>query len=316
MKRMKIAVIGAGGVGGYFGARLAASGEDVAFIARGAHLAAMRERGIEVRSANGDLRLPVRATGNPAEVGPVDWVWIAVKLWDTAAAAETARPMIGPGTSVVSFQNGVEKEDVLRAALPDAHLVGGVTYIGSTIAEPGVIRHTGTMARLEFGEFDNRRSEQVEALLGACLRARVDARIPSDIRAAIWQKYAYLVGMSGVTAAARVPVGEIRAHARTRRLLREIVEEAAAVGRALGVALSDEMIAARLEQFETLPAEMTSSMHQDLKRGNRLEVEWLNGAVVRLGERLGVPTPCNRAIWALLEPWAAGRPGAPPDRAR
>jgi 2-dehydropantoate 2-reductase len=307
---MKIAVIGAGGVGGYFGARLAAAGEEVVFIARGAHLAAIREHGLSVASANGDALVRVGATADPAEVGEVDWVWIAVKLWDTASAAELAKPMVGAGTTVVSFQNGVEKEAVLRAALPAAHLVGGVAYIGSTIAAPGVIEHTGTMARLLFGEFGNSRSERVEALLAACLHAGIDAEIPPDIRAAIWQKFTYLVGMSGVTATARVPVGGIRTHPRTWQLLRDIVAEAVAVGRARGVELGDEMVAEGLEHFPSLPAEMTSSMHQDLKRGHRLEVEWLNGAVVRLGEELGIPVPYNRAIWALLAPWAAGTPAA------
>ena len=308
MVRVKIAVVGAGGVGGYFGARLAAAGEDVTFIARGAHLEAMRRDGLRVESANGNLHVQVRATDDPSSVGPVDWVWIAVKLWDTAAAAQSARPMIGPGTTVVSFQNGVEKEDVLRATLPDAHVMGGVSYIGAVIGRPGVIVHTGTMARLEFGEFDGTRPAKAEALLAACHAAGVDAGIPDDIRIAIWRKFIFLVALSAVTTATRLPLGPVRAHPRTKELAIGIAREAMAVGRARGVPVSDKLFEARLAHFESLPAEMTSSMHQDLKRGNRLELPWLSGAVVRLGEESGVPTPLNRAIWGVLAPYQDGAP--------
>ena len=305
---MKIAVIGAGGVGGYFGARLAAAGYDVTFIARGAHLDAIRRDGLRVESANGNLHLNVAATADPATVGNADYIWIATKLWDTEAAAQTARTITGPSTTVVSFQNGVEKEDVLRAALPGAHVMGGVSYIGATIARPGVIAHTGTMARLEFGEFDGTRSGKAEALLVACQKANVDAEIPEDISVAIWRKFIFLVGLSAVTSATRLPIGGWRHYTRTRELLLGIVREAMEVGRALGVALTDELLQARLAQFEGLPAEMTSSMHQDLKRGNRLELPWLSGAVVRLGEAEGVPTPLNRAIWGVLFPYQDGAP--------
>ena len=303
---MKIVVIGAGGVGGYFGARLAHAGCDVTFIARGAHLEAMRRDGLRVRSANGNLHVSVKATGDPGTVGAADFVWIAVKLWDTEAAARSAQPMIGPSTTVVSFQNGVEKENVLRSLLPDAHLMGGVCYIAAVIAAPGLIEHTGTMARLEFGEFDGRRSEKSEALLAACLRAGIDAEIPADIRVAVWRKFVALVGLSATTTATRLPIGAVRSNPRTRQLLLDVVYEAAAVGRASGITIGDDLIESRLAQLDTWPAEMTSSMHQDLKRGNRLEVSWLSGAVVRLGAEMGVPTPCNRVIWDVLALWADG----------
>lgn len=303
---MRIAIIGAGGVGGYFGARLAASGVDVVWIARGAHYAALRDRGLRIQSASGDLDLRVQVTDDPRAAGAADWIWIAVKLWDTESAAEAARAIAGRGATVVSFQNGVEKEDVLRRALPGAHLIGGVTYIASTIAAPGVIVHTGAMARLQFGEFDGRRTEKLEALLAACRAAGVDAEIPVDIRLAIWTKFMSLVGLSGMTTAARLPIGPIRSNPHSRRMLHDAVREAAAVGRALGVALDPAFVEQRLALFDEWPAEMTSSMHQDLKKGNRLEIAWLSGAVARLGEQLGVPTPCNRAIRDLLAPFEMG----------
>jgi 2-dehydropantoate 2-reductase len=307
---MKIAVLGSGGVGGYFGARLANTSADVTFIARGSHLEAMRRNGLRIESANGNLHIPVKVTDDPASVGPVDYVWIAVKLWDTESATQAAKPMIGPGTTVVSFQNGVEKENLLRGALPEVHLMGGVCYIAAVIGEPGVIVHTGKMARMEFGEFNGQRSEKAEALLTACLRAGVDAEIPADILVAVWRKFIMLVGLSATTTSVRLPIGAVRTNPRSRQLLIDIVSEAAAVGRAAGVAITDELVQSRLAQLDAWPAEMTSSMHQDLKRGNRLEVAWLSGAIVRLGAELGVPTPCNRVIWDVLAPWADGAPRA------
>jgi 2-dehydropantoate 2-reductase len=304
---VKIAVVGAGGVGGYFGGRLAAAGADVTFLARGSHYGALRDRGLQIKSAAGDLSLQVKIANHPSAVGVADWVWIAVKLWDTEDAAISARPMIGPSTTVVSFQNGVEKEDVLRRALPEAHLIGGVSYIAAMISEPGVIAHTGTLARLQFGEFDGRRTGKVTALLSACREAGIDAEVPDDIRLAVWSKFVLLVGLSGMTSATRLPIGEVRREPLTREMLHDAVREASAVGRAMGVRLDESFVEERLAMFDQWPAEMTSSMHQDLKKGNRLELEWLSGAVVRLGEAHGVPTPCNRAIRAVLAPYREGR---------
>jgi 2-dehydropantoate 2-reductase len=303
---VRIAVVGAGGVGGYFGGRLAAAGVDVVFVARGAHYRALRDRGLRIESARGNLSIPARVTDDPGTVGDTDWVWIAVKLWDTEQAALSARPMIGPRTTVVSFQNGVEKEDVLRRTLPGANLIGGVSYIAATISEPGAIAHTGTMARLQFGEFDGSRNPKVDALLAACRGAGIDAEIPDDIRQAVWTKFIFLVGLSGMTAATRLPIGEVRRHPPTRDMLHETVREAAAVGRAMGLALDEAFVEGRLSLFDGLPEDMTSSMHQDLRKGNRLELEWLSGAVVRLGAAHGVPTPANRAIRALLAPYSEG----------
>ena len=308
---MKIAVMGSGGVGGYFGARLAQAGCDVSFIARGAHLAALRARGLIVESKLGNLSFPkVRATDDPTALGSVDLVLIGVKLWDTEAAVRAIRPIVGPTTAVLSLQNGVQKDDVLRSILGDGPIIGGVCYIAATIAQPGVISHAGTMQKLVFGEYDGRRSARAEALLEACRRGGIDAELSQEIRKAIWEKFVFLVGLSATTTTIRLPIGPIRTHPRTRLFLLDAMREVVAVGRAQGVALSAEYAEDRLAFCDRLPAEMTSSMHNDLERGNRLEVAWLSGGVVELGQAAGVPTPVNRAVSDILALHADGRPEA------
>jgi len=307
---MRIAVMGSGGVGGYVGAKLARGGCDVVFIARGAHLAALREHGLLVESPLGDVHLPrVHATDDPRELGPVDLVLFAVKLWDTEAAARLVAPIIGPETGVVSFQNGVQKDDALRPIVGEAAVMGGVCYLAATIVRPGVIGHTGTMQRFVFGEYDGRPSRRAEALLEACRRGEVDAEISADIRRALWEKFVFLVGLSATTTTIRLPVGPIRANPQTRAFLLDVMREVVAVGRALGVALAADYAEQRLAFCDGLPAEMTSSMHADLERGNRLEVAWLSGGVVALGRAAAVPTPVNRAVFDILALHAQGRPG-------
>jgi 2-dehydropantoate 2-reductase len=305
---MNIAVMGSGGVGGYFGGRLAHSGCDVTFVARGAHLAAMREHGLKIDSQSGDIHVPrVDVTDDPATIGPVDIVLFCVKLADTESAAQSIKPLVGPNTAVVSFQNGVQKDDILRRALGDKAVMGGVGYIATAIARPGVIKHTGTMQRLLFGEYDGTRSARVQTLYDACKRAGINAEIPDDIRRAIWEKFVFLVGLSGTTTTVRMPIGPIRENPHSRAFLFDIIQEAVAVGRAQGVALPEDYAHTRLAFCDGLPAEMTSSMHHDLDRGNPLEVAWLAGAVVDLGEKLGIATPANRAVRAILAPHAQGR---------
>jgi 2-dehydropantoate 2-reductase len=304
---MRFVIMGAGGLGGYFGARLAAAGNDVAFVARGAHLAAIHANGLRVTSALGDLHLHnVAATDDPSTLTPADVVIIAVKLWDTEIAAEAVKPLLRPGTAVVSFQNGVNKDDVLTRILGRDAVIGGVGQIGVVIGSPGVILHTGTMAKLVFGELDNRRSARVEALHAACIAAGVDAEIADDIGLAIWQKFVFLVGMSGCTASMRAPIGPIRANSQARGFLLDVVREAVTVGRAMGVALPADYADQRMTFIDTLPERMTASMEGDLARGNRLELPWLSGAVVELGVSLGVPTPLNRAIRDVLALYVNG----------
>jgi 2-dehydropantoate 2-reductase len=303
---MRIGIMGSGGLGGYFGARLAAGGADVHFIARGRHLDAMRQHGLRVEGPQ-PLHVPrVQVTHDPGEVGVVDYVLLGVKLWDTEQAIAQMRPMVGPQTTVISFQNGVLKDDELRAAFPARQLMGGVGYVATTIEEPGVIRQTGPMQRLLFGEFDGSRSARGEALLAACLAGGIQAELSTNIVRDIWQKYVFLVGLSGTTASMRSMIGPIRSDPQTRAFLSDVMAEVIAVARAHGVDLPDDQLRLAMERADTVAPEMTSSMHHDLQRGNPLEVRWLAGGVVALGRGKGVPTPCNRAIADILALHAAG----------
>jgi 2-dehydropantoate 2-reductase len=298
---MKIAIIGAGGVGGYFGARLQQAGADVGFVARGTHLEALRRDGLSVESPLGDIHLPrVNVTDNAADLGRADIVWLAVKLWDTEAAIRSMTSVVGPDTGIISFQNGVQKDDVLRQAFGDKAVMGGVGYIAANIDRPGVIKHTGTMQRLIFGEYDGRRSARAEALLDACTRGGINAELSDDIRKAIWEKFVFLVGLSGSTTTMRATIGPVRSNPRTRAFLFDLMRETVAVGRALGVALPADYADQRLTFVDSLPETMTSSMHHDLNGRKRLEVSWLSGSVVQLGDKAGLPTPMNRAVWAVL----------------
>jgi 2-dehydropantoate 2-reductase len=305
---MKIAFMGSGGVGGLIGARLAQAGCDVSFIARGAHLAAMREHGLKLESPVGNVHLPnVRVTDDPGSLGPVDIVVIAVKLWDTGAAARAIAPLIGPDTGVLSLQNGVRKDEILRPIFGERALMGGVAYMGTAISRPGVILHTGTLQRVVFGEYDGRRSKRAEALLGFLQKTGIDARLSDDIRRSIWEKFVFLVGMAAVTATIRLPLGPILKHPLTRQFYLDAMREAAAVGRAHGVRLPEDIAEERLAFSDTLPASMTASLQLDLERGNPLEVEWLSGSVVELGAAVGVPTPIHRAARDILILHAQGK---------
>ena len=298
---MRILIIGAGGVGGYFGARLQQAGADVGFVARGAHLDALRREGLTVRSPLGDIQLPtVAVSDTPAEFGTADIIWLCVKLWDAPAAVRAMAPAVGPDTGIISFQNGVQKDDVLREAFGGKAVMGGVAYIATTIESPGVIRHTGTMQRLLFGEYDGTRSPRAEALLEACVRGGIAVELSGDIRKAIWEKFVFLVGLSGSTTTMRSTIGPIRSNESSRRFLLELMRETVAVGRAMGVALPPDYAEQRLVFVDGLPDSMTSSMHHDLTGGRRLEVAWLSGGVVELGARVGMPTPMNRAVADLL----------------
>jgi 2-dehydropantoate 2-reductase len=306
---MRIAVMGTGGLGGYFGARLALGGQvDLHFVARGAHLAALRADGLRIEGPEPKHLPHVQATDDAAAIGPVDLVMLCVKLWDTESAIEQIRPLMGPGSAVVSFQNGVLKDPPLRAAFGDARVMGGVGYIAATIDRPGVIRQTGPMQRLVFGEFDGARSPRAQALLDACIAGGIKAELSTSILRDIWQKFVFLAGLSGTTTTIRRTIGPIREHPQTRAFLRDVMAEVVAVGRAHGVDLPEDYADVRLALADDVSPAMTSSMHHDLERGNRLEVRWLAGAVVELGRAAGVPTPLNRAIADILALHADGRP--------
>lgn len=306
-KGMRIAVMGAGGLGGYFGARLCLGGAQVHFVARGKHLQAMRDDGLRIVGPE-PLHVPrVDATDDPRSIGTVDLVMLCVKLWDTEAALGQIRPLVGAHTAIISFQNGVLKDQALRAAYGSAPVMGGVGYVAATIDRPGVIRQTGTMQRLLFGEFDGSRSARGQAFLEACLAGGIEAELSGDILREIWQKFVFLVALSGTTTTMRKPIGPIREHPQTRGLFLDLMREVVAVGRAHGVNLPEDYAEVRLKLADQLAYEMTSSMHHDLERGNPLEVRWLAGAVVELGQRKGVATPLNRAIADILALHAGGR---------
>lgn len=305
---MRIAVLGSGGVGGYYGGRLAASGTDVVFIARGPHLQAMREKGLRIESPLGDVHLPtVQATDDPGTVGPVDLVFFTVKLYDTEAATAMLRPLVGANTLVVPFQNGVDSVDTLSRAVGREHVAGGTTYIVSVVAEPGVIRH-GALGRLIFGGLDGGRPAQLERLLEACRRAKIDATLSERVTVDIWAKFARLTVFSGVTAATRLPIGPLREDTAVLALIQTALHESVAVGRAKGVQLPDTLVSDILESLLSMPRGSKSSMLEDLERGRRLELPWLSGAMVRLGREVGVATPTHQFIATILGPHVDGRP--------
>lgn len=303
---MKIAAIGTGGVGGYFGARLQQGGEDVSFLARGRHLAALKKDGLTLNSPLGAARLKVKVFERPAEIGPVDVVMFAVKLWDTESAAESLRPLLAGGGVVIPFQNGVESIDRLGKILPRASILGGSAYVASRISEPGVIEHIGTMARLQFGPVLPGQRPAAERFLSACKQAKINAELADDIVRANWEKFVFLVALSSATALARAPLGVVRADPDLRWLFEQAMRETWTVGRARGVKLADDFIETRMKFAETLPHEMKASMLHDLEAGGRLEAPWLCGAVARMARESGVDAPVNRAVYAALKPYIDG----------
>jgi 2-dehydropantoate 2-reductase len=309
MSASTIVVMGTGGVGGYFGGRLARSGAAVTFVARGAHLEALRRRGLTVRSTvEGEWTVPVDAVERLDGRPPAGAVLLCVKAFDTDAALELARPVVGPGTAVVSLQNGLEPIDRIDAVLGPGHAVGGAAYVFATIEAPGVIAHRFG-GRLVFGELDGRPSARCERLREALARAGVPAEVSGDIRRVMWEKYLFITAQAGVTAVTRCPTGVVRETPETWRLYRLILDELAALAAAAGVALGPDVVDRILKAAAALAPETSSSLAHDLARGGRLELEALHGHAVRLGERLGVPMPATFAVYAALRPHADGRRG-------
>jgi 2-dehydropantoate 2-reductase len=249
----------------------------------------------------------VNVTDNPATVGPVDVVMFSVKLWDTESAARSLLPIMRPQTGIISFQNGVQKDDMLRPILGTQAIMGGVAYVGTSISRPGVIAQTGPLQRLVIGEYDGRRSTRLEAFHQACRRGGINAEISEDIRRSLWEKYVVLVAMSGATTAMRQTIGPVRSNPLTREFLLDLAREVVAVGRAHGVELPADYADQRIPFFDGWPPEMTTSMHHDLQQGKPLELQWLAGGVVDLGMPVGVPTPMNRAVRDILTLHAQGR---------
>lgn len=299
---MKIAVMGAGAIGSYFGGRLAAAGEDVHFIGRGgAHLKAMREKGLKIISHHGDAYIErVNTTSDPRTVGPVDIVLFCVKLWDTDTAAEQIKPMLKSDTAVYSFQNGIYAEGRLVELLGAQYVIGGYAATPVIVIEPGIVRQFGEWCTLGFGELDNRRTARIEAFLAACQRANIDSLIEKDVLAALWMKFIFITTHSGATSFCRSTEGPIRSDPWARKLLAGLSSEGTAVARAKGINIAANNSEHVLEQIDELPPDAQGSMYTDLQRGNRLELEWLNGLMVKIGEEVGVPTPCHRAVMMAL----------------
>ncbi|GHC29775.1 2-dehydropantoate 2-reductase [Aidingimonas halophila] len=301
---MRFAIYGTGGVGGYFGGRLAEAGEDVTFIARGKHLKAIQDEGLFISSPNGDIHLTeTRATDDPTAIGEVDCVIVAVKAWQVIDAARAMRPLIGARTMVLPLENGVEAADQLAAELGDNHVLGGLCGIVAYREAPGHIRHAGVDPFIRLAERDNRASERTQNLRTVLSRATgINAEIPDDIQVAIWSKFLFICAMSGVGAITRAPIGETRSLDETRRLFIAVMEEICDVARASGVDMPDDAIERAMNFIEALPESSTASMQRDIMAGRPSELESQNGAVVRLGQKCGVDTPVNAVIHAALLP--------------
>jgi 2-dehydropantoate 2-reductase len=305
---MRVAVMAAGAVGGYFGGRLAAAGHDVAFIARGAHRDAIRRDGLKIASAVGDLHLKdVNVTDDPKQVGPVDVVLFAVKLWDTETAGEQTRPLVDSNTRVITLQNGVDSVERLAPILGHDAMVGGTTYVLATIARPGAIRHTGTTARIRCGRLNQRPDAVLAGYVEQMKAANIDITLTDHIVLDIWKKFVLLSGNSGITASTRQPLGVIRDDADMRGLFYKLMQETIAVGRAAGVEFSPDFPAELDRLVAAFPPTMRASMANDLDSGNRLELDWLAGRVVALGRKYGIPTPAQEAVYAILKPYRMGR---------
>ena len=303
MERAKpsFAIMGSGGVGGYFGARLARGGFETAFVARGAHLQAIRQSGLRVEGADECFSVHPRATDGPEEIGHVDFVLFAVKLWDTEAAAAACRPLLGPNTGVLVLQNGVNSVEMLAPILGHASIIGGVAEISATIAQPGLIKRASSRQLIQLGELDGTRSARAERLACALSQAGIETEHSADIGIAIWNKFVFLTGLSAMTALTRHPVGRVRADPDTRALLEQIMTEALRVAQAAGVPIHDEVVAERLHFIDGLAGQTRASMAVDLSAGRRLELPWLSGAVVRKGAECGVPTPANAFVCKALK---------------
>jgi 2-dehydropantoate 2-reductase len=303
---MRIAVMGAGGVGGYFGGRLAQAGHDVTFIARGRHLEAMQQKGLALKSPLGDAVLKVKAAGAAAEASPADIVLFAVKLWDTEASAEQLRPVVEKGGHVIPFQNGVESVARIGAILGKERVMGGAAYIAARIAEPGTIVQTGSVARLRFGPALPSQRKAAEAFHAACADAKIDCELAEDIERVLWEKFVLLVGVSASTTVTRKTIGLVRSDPDLRWLLESVMRETWVVGRRRGVGLADDLVTKTLAQAETFAPEMRASMAADLEAGGRLEAPWLSGAVARMSAEAGLEAPVNRAVYAALKPFVNG----------
>jgi 2-dehydropantoate 2-reductase len=304
---MRIAIVGAGGVGGGFGAALAKAGADVNFIARGLHLAAMKGEGLKVLGPRGDVHLvATKATDTPAEIGTVDFVLFCVKLWDVESAGEAIKPLIGPRTAVIPLQNGIDAAERLIPILGSDAVMGGVAQISASITAPGTIQQMGTFMRMIFGELEGNKSQRGGELLALCQQAGFDAVLSEKILTDLWMKFIMLATNASITALARQPIGKLRDDPDIRPVFIAAHQEVIDVGRAKGITLPADALARILEFNDQATPTVKASMALDLERGHRLELPWLGGKVVALGRALGVPTPTHAVMYAMLKPYAMG----------
>jgi 2-dehydropantoate 2-reductase len=302
-KRMRIAVLGAGGIGGYYGGLLAYTGQDVTFVARGAHLAAMREHGLRVESVHGDFEVrPAQATDDPGEIGPVDLVLVTVKSYDLEAAAEVGRPLIGGETAVLPLLNGLDAAERLAAVWGEEHVLVGLTHISSSIVAPGAIRQVSPVRRITFGERDGSLSPRAGRIRDVLAAASIEVVLTPEVDVALWEKFLFIASISGVCCLARQPMGPVLATPETRQIYVKAMREVEAVGRARGVALPAQVVEKSLELSEGFAPTTRPSLLVDLEAGRRLELEAMSGTVVRYGQKAGIPTPVHEVIYAALKP--------------
>lgn len=302
---MRIAILGTGGVGGYYGGLLAQAGHDVAFIARGKHLEAIQEHGLRVESVHGDFEVcPALATDDPTQIGPVDLVLVAVKSYDLEAAAKVARPLVGPATALLPLLNGLDAAERLAKAFSPAHVLVGLTHISSSIIAPGVIHQISTVRRITFGERDGSITPRAERIRDALNSSGAEVVLTSEAEVALWEKFLFIASISGVCCLARQPIGPVMDTPESRQLYVDALREVATVGQARDVALSPDIVERTLRMTETFPPGTKPSLLVDLEAGRRLELEAMSGAVVRLGHIAGVPTPVHRVIYGALKPSA------------
>jgi 2-dehydropantoate 2-reductase len=308
-RQMRIAVIGAGGIGAIYGAALAKAGADVVFVARGAHLEAMRENGLRIEGDRGQTHIrPVQATDDIAAIGIVDYALFAVKLWDVESAGEQTRPIIGPETAIIPLQNGIDAAERLAAILGRAPVMGGTAFVTGAVTEPGVVRQTGTYQRMIFGELDGRSSFRGERLRDLCAAAGFEGVLSPDVRVPIWEKFILLIPLADLNALTRLPLGKWRADPDLLALFESALGETIAVGRAEGVQLPPDAAQKALATMWSMPDHHMTSMGNDLLRGNRLELPWFAGKVVELGRRHAIATPANGFVYAALKLYANGAP--------
>lgn len=301
---MKIAVLGAGGVGAYFGGRLAEAGAKVHLLARGEHLRALVERGLCVRSANGNLELRLPASDRTEDIGPVDYVLVCVKSLETETVAARIEPLLHEGTTVISLQNGVDNEEKLARVIGSDRVVGGVAFIMSTIAEPGTIEHVGTLARIVFGEMNGVASDRTERFLSLCRDARIEAEISSDIRSVLWNKFTFICALAGMTATVRLPLGDIRECRESLEMAKNIMREVIAVAAAENVTLSPNTVDNATGLAMKMDPGTFSSLHYDMTQGKPMELEALHGTAVRLARKHHLAAPMCEAVYAILKPWS------------